>query len=60
MGLRTPRSWQRVLIDESFSSLIHKQLQLFLYIYCYELTITGLLEIELLSDLICNRRHLIQ
>jgi hypothetical protein len=60
MGLRTLRSRLRVLIDGNLSSFILKQLQLFLYIYCYELTITGLLEIELLSDLICNRRHLLQ
>jgi hypothetical protein len=31
-----------------------------LYNYCYELTITGLLEIKFLGDLICNRRHLLQ
>jgi hypothetical protein len=60
MGLRTPRSRQRVLIDGNFSSFILKQLQLFLYIYCYELTITGLLEIKLVGDLFCNGRHLLQ
>jgi hypothetical protein len=60
MGLRTPRSRQRVLIDGSFSSFILKQLQLFLYNYCYELTITGLLDIKFLGDLICNGRHLLQ
>jgi hypothetical protein len=35
-------------------------LQLFLYINCYELTITGLLEIKLVGDLLSNRRHLLQ
>jgi hypothetical protein len=35
-------------------------LQLFLYIYCYELTITGLLEIELVGYLLRNGRHLLQ
>jgi hypothetical protein len=31
-----------------------------MYNYCYELTITGLLEIELLDDLFNNGRHLLQ
>jgi hypothetical protein len=31
-----------------------------LYNHCYELTITGLLEIKFLGDLFCNRRHLLQ
>ena len=31
-----------------------------MYNYCYELTITGLLEIKFLGDLICNRYHLLQ
>jgi hypothetical protein len=35
-------------------------LQMFLYTYCYELTITGLLEVKLLSDLLRNGRHLLQ
>jgi hypothetical protein len=35
-------------------------LQLFLYIYCYKLTITGLLEIKLVGDLLRNGRHLLQ
>jgi hypothetical protein len=60
MGLRTLRSRLRVLIDGNFSSFILKQLQLFLYIYCYKLTITGLLEIEFFGDLIRNGRHLLQ
>jgi hypothetical protein len=60
MGLRTLRSRLRVLIDGNFSSFILKQLQLFLYIYCYELTAKGLLEIEFFGDLICNGRHLLQ
>jgi hypothetical protein len=60
MGLRTLRSRLRVLIDGNFSSFILKQLQLFLYIYCYELTITGLLEIELVGDLFRNGHHLLQ
>jgi hypothetical protein len=60
MGLCTLRSRLRVLIDGNFSSLILKQLQLLLYIYCYELTITGLLEIKLVGDLFCNGRHLLQ
>jgi hypothetical protein len=59
MGLRTLRSRLRVLIDGNFSSLILKQLQLFLYIYCYELTITRLLEIKFVGDLICNGSHLL-
>jgi hypothetical protein len=33
---------------------------MFLYIYCYELTITGLLEVKLFGDLLRNRRHLLQ
>jgi hypothetical protein len=44
----------------NFSSLILKQLQLFLYIHCYELIITGLLEIKLVGDLIRNGRNLLQ
>jgi hypothetical protein len=31
-----------------------------MYNYCYELNITGALEIELLGDLFSNRRHLLQ
>jgi hypothetical protein len=31
-----------------------------MYNYCYERTIIGLLEIELLGDLFSNRRHLLQ
>jgi hypothetical protein len=31
-----------------------------MYSYCYELIITGLLEIELLGDLFSNGRHLLQ
>jgi hypothetical protein len=31
-----------------------------LYIYCYELIITGLLEVELVGDLFRNGRHLLQ
>jgi hypothetical protein len=31
-----------------------------LYIFCYELTITGLLEIKFFGDLICNGLHLLQ
>jgi hypothetical protein len=31
-----------------------------MYNYCYELTITGLLEIVLLGDLFSNGRHLLQ
>jgi hypothetical protein len=38
----------------SFINTYTISLQLFLYIYCYELTITGLLEIKLFGDLICN------
>jgi hypothetical protein len=60
MGLRTLRPRLRVLIDGNFSSFILKQSQLFLYIYCYELTITGLLEIKLVGDLFRNGRHLLQ
>jgi hypothetical protein len=33
---------------------------MFLYIYCYELTITGQLEVKLLGDLLHNGRHLLQ
>jgi hypothetical protein len=33
---------------------------MFLYIYCYELTITGLLEVKLFGDLLRNGRHLLQ
>jgi hypothetical protein len=33
---------------------------MFLYIYYYELTITGLLEVKLIGDLLRNRRHLLQ
>jgi hypothetical protein len=60
MGLRTPRLRQQVLIDGNFPSFILKQLQLFWYNYYYELTITGLLEIEFFGDLIRNGRHLLQ
>jgi hypothetical protein len=35
-------------------------LQMFLYTHCYELTITGLLEVKLLGDLLRNGRHLLQ
>jgi hypothetical protein len=31
-----------------------------LYIYCYELIITGLLEVELVGDLFRNGRHMLQ
>jgi hypothetical protein len=31
-----------------------------LYIYFYELTITGLLEVKLIGDLFLNGRHLLQ
>jgi hypothetical protein len=60
MGLRTLRSRLRVLIDGNFSLLILKQLQLFLYIYSYELTITGPLEIKLVGDLFRDGCHLLQ
>jgi hypothetical protein len=43
-------------IEPDFSLIQHP---LFLYNYCYELTITRLLEIKVLSDLFCNRRHLL-
>jgi hypothetical protein len=43
----------------NFSSLILKQLQLFLYNHYYELTITWLLEIKLVGDLFSNGRHLL-
>jgi hypothetical protein len=33
---------------------------MFLYTYCYELTITGLLEVKLFGDLLRNGRHLLQ
>jgi hypothetical protein len=33
---------------------------MFLYTYCYELTITGLLEVKLFGDLLHNGRHLLQ
>jgi hypothetical protein len=31
-----------------------------LYIYCYELTLTGLLEVKLIGDLFHNGCHLLQ
>jgi hypothetical protein len=61
MGLRTLRSRLRVLIAAILLSLTLKQFITIVFVQLgYELTIIGLLEIELISYLLRNGSHLLQ